>query len=443
MGLWQNLIAALTVAFLALLLVGWHHVASITADAEAGGRSDDAPTPATSETGRAAGVEEGEATVDRQHAAQPFTGAHRGHRSRLDAGEDEGRDGDVLMDREPGLAAQPAVGHGVGVSAAGIPLYPESIGKYRHTYGTCGVAGSSVHPGANNSRMHALTVGTQVINGTLQWPQFPDRRLEFPTEHERCHAAMVRVLAIFAAVMKELRMDKWFVSHGTLLGAVRHGGMIPWDVDIDVVMPRSHVTLLRKVWRKYYPRDMFLQSERTESSFHMWIGKERAMRIKDRYSSFVGMKFGMTRRGKRYRMKPWHLGAGVDVIPLERKGKGVFKLLHHYLPYDMIWPLRTVCFENLVLPAPNNISGFLTALYGPNYMTAPPNITFTEATALPCHSTRPSQHSKWSLHFASDHAPNKTPVTWPRGDPWGSYAADFREPYTHNFDKKGNPINVD
>ena len=46
------------------------------------------------------------------------------------------------------------------------------------------------------------------------------------------------------SVCKELNL-KYYIIAGTLLGAVRHGGFIPWDFDLDIAMPRQDYKILK------------------------------------------------------------------------------------------------------------------------------------------------------------------------------------------------------
>lgn len=55
-----------------------------------------------------------------------------------------------------------------------------------------------------------------------------------------------KLLAEFDALCEEHSLQYWMVF-GTLLGAVRHGGFIPWDDDVDLVMPRDEIARLSEI----------------------------------------------------------------------------------------------------------------------------------------------------------------------------------------------------
>lgn len=58
-----------------------------------------------------------------------------------------------------------------------------------------------------------------------------------PAEQSELKAHLLQMLICFDAFCKEHGL-RYYLSGGTLLGAIRHHGFIPWDDDIDVNMPR-------------------------------------------------------------------------------------------------------------------------------------------------------------------------------------------------------------
>ena len=67
----------------------------------------------------------------------------------------------------------------------------------------------------------------------------------------------------FARVCKENNLT-WFADSGTLLGAIRHKGFIPWDDDVDVVMPRKDYNRLIELGNSIFKQPFFLQTHLTD-----------------------------------------------------------------------------------------------------------------------------------------------------------------------------------
>lgn len=77
-------------------------------------------------------------------------------------------------------------------------------------------------------------------------------------------AAELNMLGIFDALCREHNLH-YFVEYGTLLGAVRHQGFVPWDNDIDVMMFRDEYEKFNLIAKENICSPYFFQNSYTDS----------------------------------------------------------------------------------------------------------------------------------------------------------------------------------
>ncbi len=76
----------------------------------------------------------------------------------------------------------------------------------------------------------------------------------------------LEMLKQFVSICEEYSL-KYYLMGGTMLGAIRHQGFIPWDDDIDVGMPRNDYEKLLELAQDVIKPPYFLQNIYTDSSY--------------------------------------------------------------------------------------------------------------------------------------------------------------------------------
>ena len=73
-----------------------------------------------------------------------------------------------------------------------------------------------------------------------------------PSIMKRNWAAQIMVAKELEQVFEKHQI-RWFIAAGTLLGAVRHKGFIPWDDDLDIYVLREDFIKLRAIPMEEFP----------------------------------------------------------------------------------------------------------------------------------------------------------------------------------------------
>jgi len=125
---------------------------------------------------------------------------------------------------------------------------------------------------------------------------------------EELHRYNLDALKAFASFCEEQGLT-WFAIGGTLLGAVRHKGFIPWDDDVDVAMPRADYDKLVAL-AKQFPKPFVIEEYRYNKEFQSYFAKLRSEEIE--LLETVADKADKRR------------GYLVDIIPLDGTPDNVF-----------------------------------------------------------------------------------------------------------------------
>ena len=80
------------------------------------------------------------------------------------------------------------------------------------------------------------------------------------------------VLQEVTRVLEELNIP-YFMQGGTMLGAIRHGGFIPWDDDVDLGIPRAEYDRMLKEVAAHLPENLELRTYDDETDHHYYFAR--------------------------------------------------------------------------------------------------------------------------------------------------------------------------
>jgi len=130
---------------------------------------------------------------------------------------------------------------------------------------------------------------------------------------------MTRMLHVFHDICEKHGI-RYNLAFGTLLGAYRHHGFIPWDLDADVVIALEDLPRLKQALEREIPDDMFFQDAESDPFYPSWT----TPKLRDRCSNYVEW-------GRNNPQHKWHNGLQLDIFCVRPRDDGTVEVVNN--PY--------------------------------------------------------------------------------------------------------------
>ena len=157
-----------------------------------------------------------------------------------------------------------------------------------------------------------------------QFKKFREFELSEGVTIRQLQMKLLEIFRYFQKICEDNNLTYW-CGGGTMLGAVRHKGFIPWDDDLDVFMPRKDYELLYQKWNKIADTSHYVlvRTDREHNYHHT------AMNLVDIQSTYIN---------KHVANEDIYHGCYIDVIPFEgcpNSKIGRALQIYHSIMYDI------------------------------------------------------------------------------------------------------------
>ena len=209
---------------------------------------------------------------------------------------------------------------------------------------------------------------------------------------------MTTMLYEFDRVCRKYNLKYWSTG-GTLIGAVRHKGWVPWDGDVDLCMIETDYEIFKQHAFEELPTTMWLQDSRSDPN---WT--EKFCKLRDLYSHYLTEP------------DSYHNGLQIDIFLYKEVVLDYKRMLKAHVniyrgdymyrdtgnfEYDMIFPVKDLPFESFQVYVPGNYTAFCELCYDKFPPELPPvEKRFPQEGRISPYSASPAILAKYQLLYA-------------------------------------------